>query len=295
MRASSLCVLLALCGLGASWLIAPSTAWAQSSAPTLRVMVTLPGPAKDASKDAEAAKRRRQTLALVTVQTAKRIKRRLLAAGVGEVNMVTLPRGEISIQTAPAKSAQWMAQVVVPAGRLGLHEQVEQASIWTQLATSLPKGVQLRQGATDSYLWSASHQTLQGFLSRLALADRTVSLLPGESGWRSVMWRGRLASEADIASATLKTSRLGVPFVAVSFKARANQAWRASPATSFVISLDGEAIEALGPAPKQIEPVAALNCTGSLSAQRDCAAQIVGRLSVPIPLNLIVLPPTASK
>lgn len=292
---SFLSVCVVLLTLAVSQIVLPS-AHAQSSSMQLRVMVSLPKASTPSTKpeSAEAGKRRRQTLALVTVQTAKRIKKRLLATGIGEVQMTTRPYGEITIRTSPAKSAQWLAQVVVPPGRLGLHEQLDQSLLWSELASSLPKGIEFRQNQTDSHLWSASRKTLDAFLSRLALVDRTVSLVPGDAGWRSVMWRGQLASEADIESASAKTSRMGAPFVAVNFKSKADEAWRSSSATRFVISLDGEAISQLGPAPKQVDPVATLTCIGSLSTQRDCTSQIVGRLSVPIPLPLVVLPSSST-
>lgn len=286
-------------------MMAPSMGLASEST-SLRVMVVLkedmskPNPLDDpkksklkTDKQSEARRLKRKQLAQTV---AKRIKRRLFAAGVKSATVKPGLHGEIAINVIGKKyTKSWLESIVVPPGQLGIHPRVDAGDWWKDLTSDLPKGVRLRQprgqDASQAYLWSTDDKVLRGYLKRITLPDVRLGVLPHKKGWRSVVYKAPVLNEAYLNQASAVTSKTGRPFVALTFKNKAQTVWAKQTAKQYVVVLDGEVLSSMGKPSATTNLQLKLMCPGIqlIKAQRTCVRQITGRLAAPIPIRLVTL------
>ncbi|MFU8804283.1 MAG: hypothetical protein ACNA8W_10775 [Bradymonadaceae bacterium] len=260
---------------------------------TLTLLV--PQPDEDEVPDAEVRRRQHAEMARMTMG---RIEERLKNVGVKDFDVKVLAHGQVQVIVRGRWTRDMIAGIIIPAGRMELRPVVQTGEAWTSLASSLPKGVEIRQeetsfNADDAYLWSGDYSTLEALSRRVSLGTTHVFVYPDDDGWRTISLAAPVATHRDLNRVTMRNSPAGMPFVMMDFKQdtahRVRESVSQDEVTRLAIVIDDEIVSIVRYGGDRFNHRLEVVCPAHLlttDAQRAWVQQVVGRLAVPMPITL---------
>lgn len=255
---------------------------------SIKLVVT--NPEKDSPGDSNTldAKARRLKHAEITRLTAKTVEKRLTAAGVKKFQVESKPHGVILVQAHSTMERDALSALITSRGQLDIRPVMQSGNDWQSIVSALPAGIELRQDiesldAQNAYLWSATHSTLNVFLSQISVPATLFAVYPSDGGWRSLTLGEPVTTQNNLAQAQTKTTPSGVPFISLEF----HQAFIRSQNQDMALVLDGEVITIISAkherAISRIE-LASPPYLQSRNAQTAWVTQVSGRLAAYLPL-----------
>lgn len=231
----------------------------------------------------------------ITQMTAKRIKKRLLAAGIKDAHAVAGSHGKISITVYGAFSRRWIEQVVFGPGRLDVRVIMDKSMVWQELEGMLPKGIKLK--AHDMVLepWSMDREVLERFVSKLAMPGVRLLVARGTVtqgyGWRVIALEDEsIVTQRDVQAAQMNQGVSGRTFLSVALRATGVARWSAlNEKVKLAFVLDEEVLSVLSARSLRAGQFT-VQCpldVRDLQEHRLCVGQIAGRMAATIPVPLI--------
>ncbi|MEM1347409.1 MAG: hypothetical protein AAGI01_02565 [Myxococcota bacterium] len=243
---------------------------------------------------------RRLTKEKIAELAVARIQRRLRAAEIKQADVRIGRQGSIDITVHGAPSRPWVEGLVLSPGRMEVRPSLDEGVVWIDvLDRAQPDGVELRQERAgdflSSYAWSTQRDPLDALLKLAPPSGALYAVGPDpRGGWRTWSLGAPVVREHEIAAARVQTTSTGSSYVAVQLKPGAAGALRgAGKPERYGVLIDGEFIASLPRPQGSSRSSFVLDCPASLGGQqarRDCARQVAGRLSAPIPVLLAPLP-----
>lgn len=230
---------------------------------------------------------------------ARRLRTRFDAAGVKAFTVRPRTR-DVLVTVGGTFDPAWLTGIATAPGEFELRPVIEGAGPdWRELTDMLPKGVEIRGESARGHLWSPTRAPLDRVLKRLSMAtEMEVVVAPDVLGWRTIVVGEPLATEADVAGATMALAPTGAYNVSVAFEpdARARLAAESSDGLqTWAVILDDEVVS-LVPRPvrdTRVLGIAAPDRLGTdLAGQALWASAIVARLAAPMPVRLALFKET---